>query len=251
MKSFKLFIASFFICVSTLAQSNYTHSLEGIEWVKIETKSDVIVETYNQNSLTIKADRSETPEKAKGLKLVGLGGVDNTEVGFYVIKEGNNLIVKNLRKEGEVPVILLPASTNISVNASGIDSDVSIDGFSSEIECTIKVTGGLKIKDVTGPITANTNTGEIDVIFSKVNQSSPISITTTTGDIDVSLPNTTSADLVLRSTTGEIYTDFDLNLESEDGLKMVSARTVKGTLNNGGVQIQLNSATGTIYLRKQ
>lgn len=251
MKLFKLIIFTCIVCANAQAQSNYTHSLEGIEWVNIESKTDIVVKAYNKDKLTITADKTEIPEKAEGLKLVGVGGLDNTGIGFYVIKEGNNLTVKNLRKHDTPPVIHLPASINISIRGSGIQENIQISGFNGEIEAISEIAGSVTIKDVTGPITASTNTGRIEVGFSKVNQSSPISITTTTGEIDLSLPENTPADLLLQSTVGKIYTDFDLNLKRKDGLKEISSQTIKAAINNGGVQIQLNSAVGDIYLRKQ
>ena len=60
---------------------------------------------------------NKSPSKAKGLKLVGESGTDNTDVGFYVIKEGSTLIVKNLRRS-ESGEIYLPASQNISVTTT-------------------------------------------------------------------------------------------------------------------------------------
>lgn len=251
MKLFKLIIFTCIVCANMQAQFDYTHSLEGVEWVNIESKTDVVVKAYHKDKLTIKTDKTEIPEKATGLKLVGVGGLDNTGIGFYIVKEGNNLIVKNLKKHDTPPVIHLPASMNISIRGSGIDGNIQIFGFNGEIEAISKIAGCVMIKDVTGPITASTNTGTITIGFSKVNQSSPISITTTTGEIDVSLPENTPADLLLQSIMGKIYTDFDLNLKSKDGLKAISSQAIKAAINNGGVQIQLNSATGDIYLRKQ
>jgi len=57
----------------------------------------------------------------------------------------------------------------------------------------------------------------------------------------------------MKSTIGEIFTDFDIKLPvPENGLKVVGGKsTIKTKLNNGGVEISLRSSTGNIYLRKQ
>lgn len=240
------------ICVTVQAQKDYTQSLDGIEWIKIESKSDITVKAHDKSQLLIKGGTVEnTPEKAKGLKLVGDGSAENTGVGFYVGKEGNSLIVKNLRNTNSRKVeIYLPASKNISVLSSGLN-DIEISGFKGEIEASAKVVGSITLTDVTGPITADSNTGTIKVVFNKVNQSSPISISTATGEVDVTLPKDTPANLSLQSTMGEIYTNFELSIPDKDGLKAISTQKVKGSINNGGVKIQLNSATGNIYLRKK
>lgn len=242
-----------FVSIHLQSQTDYSHSLAGIEWVKIESSTPVKIMAKNQNQLVIKSDNMEkAPVKAEGLKLVGSGGTDNTGVGFYLVKEGSNLVLKNIQnRHNEGATIYLPANTNIMVKGNGINCDINISGFTGEIEATTFALGDIKIKDVTGPITVTSSTGNVDVVFGKVTQSSPISISTATGDVDVSLPENTPADISLNSTMGEIYTNFDLNIPDKDGLKAVSSQKVQGILNKGGVKIQLNSATGNIYLRKQ
>jgi len=251
MKKITILLVAFLINLTMNAQE-YTKSLEGIEWVKIESKAPIIVKTHSKKDLMIKGGSAlQFPEKAKGLKLVGEGGSDNTNVGFYVFKEGNNLIVRNLLKSDNGNAILyLPASQKIKVKSEGLN-DMEIEGFSNEIEASSEITGNITLKNITGPITVNSSTGDIEVIFNKVNQSSPISISTATGTVDVTLPENTPAELSLESTMGEIYTNFNLSIPDKKGLKAISAQNIKGSINNGGVKIQLNSATGNIYLRKK
>lgn len=240
-------------CITTsiaIAQTDYSKSLNGIEWIKIESKSDITLKTYSSNELLIKSSRhSRTSEKAKGLKLVGEGGSDNTDVGFYVVQDGNTLIVKNLRKS-EGATIFLPKTQNVSVKSTW-SGDIEIDGFSGEIEAKAQLNGSVKIINVNGPVTANALNGEITVEFGTVKQDSPISIYTTNGEVDVTLPSTTPANLALGTTNGDIYTNFEFKREEKDGLKSISGRKVKATINNGGVSISLKSTNGNIYLRKQ
>ena len=250
MKSFQLLMLAMLLSAVSQAQ-DYTTTLDGVNWVKIESKSKINVKTHAKNELLIKAsDSYEVPEKAKGLRLVG-DGVANTDVGFSVLKDGNTLLVKNLKnsQDGDT-VIYLPASKNISVTSTGLNS-IEISGFTGEIEASAVVTGQITITDVSGPVTANTNTGTVTVVFNTVNQSSPITIKTATGAVDVTLPANTPADLSMDSTMGAIYTNFDLSLPDKNGLKAISSQKVTGSINNGGVKIQLNSATGNIYLRKK
>lgn len=242
-----------FISTNLFAQSDYSHTLEGIEWVKIKASNPIKIQAQGKQQLVIKADNLEKlPEKAKGLKLVGAGGMDNTGLGFNITKVGSDLMVNAIGSMREQAALLyLPASTKIVINGSGIQSDIDLSGFTGEIEASTATIGDIKITDVTGPITANTSTGDIQVVFNKVNQSSPISISTATGEVDVSLPSDTPASISLHSTMGGVYTDFNLNIPEKRGLKALSSKEIEGEINDGGVSIQLNSATGNIYLRKQ
>jgi len=249
MKQIKIFFLGCIIALSANAQE-YTHSLEGVEWVKIESRANVTVKTHSSKELLIKGgSHSGIPDRAKGLKLVGENGTDNTDVGYYVIKEGNNLIVRNLKKS-ERSEIYLPASQNISV-ITNWHGDIEIIGFLGEIEASARLNGSVRVEDVSGPLTANTLNGTIDVVFSKVSQSSPITVYSTNGALDITVPTSTPADISLGSTNGEIYTNFELSVPDKGGLKSISSKRVKGVINKGGVKIELKTTNGNIYLRKK
>ena len=249
MKKSKILYVALLFTIMVSAQ-NYNHSLQGVEWVKIESSADVVVKTHSGNELLIEGgERHVIPEQAKGLKLVGEEVKDNTEVGFYVIKEGNSLIVKNLKK-GNSAKILLPASQNFSVTTNW-NGHITIAGFKSEIEATAKLNGSIDIKDISGPLTANSLNGKINVRFAQVSQESPITIFSTNGTLDIGLQESTLADLSLSTTNGSIYTDFELKMPEKDGLKPIATKRIKAKINNGGVNIQLKTTNGIIYLRKQ
>ncbi|WP_108245420.1 DUF4097 family beta strand repeat-containing protein [Muricauda brasiliensis] len=250
MRKFTFILMALIMANVAQAQSDYTKSLDGIQWVKIESKSDIVVKTHSSNQLLIKSGPEiKTPERAKGLKLVGEGGTDNTNVGFSVVQDGNTLIVHNLRKDkkGE---IYLPASQNVSVKSTW-NGDIEIDGFSGEIEADAQLNGGVKILNVNGPVTANSLNGALEVVFGKVTQSSPISLYSTNGAVDVSLPSNTPANLALSTLNGNVYTDFEVKAEDKNGLKSVLGRDIKTSINGGGVKIALKSTNGNMYLRKK
>jgi len=188
-------------------------------------------------------------EKAKGLKLVGAGGTDNTDVGFYVVQDGNTMLVKNLRRSDRAE-IFLPKTQNVSVTNSW-NGDIYIEGFSGEVEANANLNGGLKMKNLSGSVTAYSLNQGIQVGFDKINQEAPIVIRTTNGEIDVTLPSSTAADLELSSWNGEVYTNFDLQRPEKNGLKSISGKKVSSFINGGGVSIKLKSTNGNIYLRKE
>ncbi len=232
------------------AQSDFSKPLDGVEWVKIKTKSEIVLKTHDKNELLIRVSgKKATPERAKGLKLVGAAGTDNTDIGFKVVQSGSDLIVENLRKSQKAE-ILLPKSQNIRVTNSW-SGTIYIDGFSGEVEANANLNGGLVMSNLSGPITAYALNQGISVVFDKVGQEAPIVMTTTNGEIDVTLPKETSADVELSSWNGDIYTNFDLQKPDKDGLKSISSKKFKGQLGKGGVAIKLKSTNGNIYLRKQ
>ncbi len=250
MRKLIVLLCTAVLAANLQAQSDYSKPLNGIEWVKIESNSEIILKTHDKNEILIKAKSLKpAPEKAKGLKLVGAGGEDNTDVGFNVVQTGSNLIVESVRKSGRAE-IYLPKSQNVSVTNSW-HGDISIEGFTGEVEANANLNGGLNLTNLSGPVTAYALNESIRVVFDKINQDAPIVIRTTNGEIDVTLPGGTPADLELSSWNGDIYTNFDLSKPDKDGLQSISEKNVKGAINNGGVDIILKSTNGNIYLRKQ
>ena len=234
-----------------MAQTDYSKPLNGIEWVKITSKSNISVMVHDKNEILIKGKNStHQSEKSKGLRLVGAVGTANTNVGFNVVQEGNTLIVTNLRKN-ESAKIYLPKNQKIAVTSTW-NGSISIEGFDNEIEATCELNGGMKLSNISGPLTANTLNGGIDVIFDDISQQSPTTLNSTNGAIDVSLAENTSADIYMSSWNGDMYSNFDIKSESsDDGMIKVSSRKTKGTINGGGVNITLKSTNGNIYLRKK
>ncbi len=247
-------LMAFLSFIFTYAQEDYTKSLNGITKVYIETGTKVTITAGSDNELKFKSigKDSTNNQRAEGLKAIYSGGTDNTGLGVSVSQEGSVLRVKDLKSwmQRNGLKIELPKTIDIHIDCGELGA-VTFEGFSSEIEVNSNV-GNITFNEVTGPITAHTETGAIKVDFVNVNQSSPITIHSSTGSVDVSLPSNTKADLELRSTMGTIYTDFELKIDAQDGMKVVGAnRKIESKLNGGGVNIALRSSTGNVYLRKK
>lgn len=266
----KLIIIALFLSGAVFAQQKeYKQSLQGITKVYIESNTSVHVVATSTSQLVIKQSSSkknndynwkgnderkkEKEDKKKGLRPVYPGGEDNTNgFGFSITKEGTTLMVRDLKtrfqRSGKL-VINLPKSMNVSVD-SGNQGGIKLEGFTGEVEAESNV-GSINMKNVTGPITVHGNVGSVNIDFDKVNQSSPITISSSVAEIDVSIPGNTPADLEIR-TQGGVYTNFDFPIPPKKGLKRVSpTKSIKTSINGGGVKIKIKSSMGTIYLRKK
>jgi hypothetical protein len=216
-----------------------------------DLQPDVVIERHAGKDVLVTHDGYRpVPEKAKGLRSLTSAGTDNTGIGLE-IKESNNTveITEALKQDGAYRV-LVPDNMNIQIlYHSPHSGNLTLRNIAGEIE----INGGypnVKLEDVTGPAVINTTSGEIEARFTKVNQKSPISISSTGGDVDVTLPGDTPANVRLNTVGGEIYSDMKLDMEKKDGMERFGGREdVTGKLNGGGVQIDLRSVGGTIYLR--
>ncbi len=213
--------------------------------------SELSIEGSSGNEVVINTSDGdfEMPERAKGLRPLYRDASDNTGIGLEVTESGNTITIKKASgKEGDYR-IQIPADASIKIEEVGWQSDdFSISGVKGEIE--IQSTGSdIELKDITGPIVANTTSGDITVVFSQLSQEGPTSISNTSGFIDVTMPANAKANLELSSISGDIYTDMDL--KSNDGMKQVGGSSIKAAINGGGVEVSLRTISDDIYLRKK
>ena len=135
----------------------------------------------------------------------------------------------------------------------------------SEIEVTAQF-NNIKLEGVAGPMSISTIHGNIDAIFSKVNQENPITIRSTHGHVDVSIPSNTKADIKMASGHGEMFTDFEIKIkeseptpeqnvegsgQSSKSCNCPNDQKVIGKINSGGVLVDLRTSHSNIYFRKK
>lgn len=222
--------------------------------IAIELDADNIkIEGHAGDEVIIKGGSTEPlPEQAKGLKPLYNTNVDNTGLGLAVNLEGGVLRIEKASRKSSKYTILVPNKASImftQINFQG--STVTINNIAGDLE--IKTNNAdIKLNDITGPIVANSISGKLTAVFSSLNQSTPSSISLISGELDITLPTTAKATLSMKSISGEIYSDLDLNLKSgKDGMSRVGGgHNINGNLNGGGVNLQLNTISSNIYVRK-
>lgn len=239
----------------TLAQE-YTHQLANNSENSVElslSKSEISIEGYDGDEVVIRnKDYSAPPERAEGLRPLYGGGQDNTGIGLSVEEENGALeIVQALAAGGDFEV-RIPNNVRVmieEVNWGG--GDVRVSNHNGEIEIQSK-TGDIKLENITGPVIANSTSGDVDIVFSSVSNANPTSISLVSGYIDVTMPASTATDMYLSSISGEIYTNMDLAMKGNNGdmKRLGGGRKIEGTLNGGGVDMELKTVSGDIYLRK-
>ena len=251
MKNKIFTIVALLITTATAFSQDYSMSLEGITKVIISSESTIVIKSHDTSTFLIKTSenyRDINSEKSKGLKQISGRGNNNTDYGVEVTKHGTSLIVKGLReRRASNLVIHLPENINISVESLA-NNEIYIDGFSAEIEA-INHHGTTVLSNITGPIVAENGNGNISIIFSKLNQSFPMSVIADNGNIDIKMPSDTSATISAKTPRGEFYSDFEIELINENTIRK-NNRYIKGKINKGGVEVNLQNLKGNIYLRQ-
>lgn len=255
MKKNIILIGIIFLFSSTLWGQEYKLKVSGNKTLVVQELNHVLIEGYEGAEIVFSTESEPEgdPERAEGLTAINAMGLkDNSGIGLSITESGENIDVIPLsRRSDRRYVIRIPKNVKIKYeHSTPYGSQLTVKNISTEIEASTKH-NAIFLENVTGPVTINTVHGNVDAIFTTVNQASPTSIISAHGLIDVALPSNTKANLSMDSNWGELFTDLTIEMEeSEDGLKTYSSN-VKGTINGGGVSIKLSSAHGSIYLRKK
>lgn len=218
-------------------------------------EGDLTITTHKANEILIKTNNMEPlPERAKGLKPVYYTGcTDNTGVGIEV-KEINGMVTISgaspHAKNGEFS-ITIPESLALDIEYESFQAgDLKLQNISKEIVVAAKISD-IEMKNITGPIVAHTLSGDITCHFSTLYQENPTSITSVSGDIDITLPAESKADLSMKSISGEIYSNFEINVKKEEDMYHIGGQVIDAQINSGGVDFQIEAISGNIYLRKK
>lgn len=179
----------------------------------INIAADLNITTISGNEIIIQATAlPETPDKAKGLRPLTKSGIDNTGIGLNmeiidnVIAFTGGKTGTNLKYEFKIP-----QNVNLHIQNPSFSRiyNISLSGISKEIEIIIN-TGNIKMENITGPVIARTDKGNMDIVFTRLSQESPMSVICQTGDIDVTIQSQEKATFKLSANNGDIYTDLDL-----------------------------------------
>ena len=255
----KLQLSILVLCVcfafKTQAQEHKVSMSQGK--LVINGVNEIVVEGHSGSDVIFtRIDYDEdVDEKAKGLFALSAKGLrDNTGIGLSVLKEGSELVVNQIGKNNENHYqIQVPRGVSILYEHSSHNGeDILFKDVQSEIEVSVNYNSVI-LKDVTGPMAINTVYGSIEADFSQVAQDNAISLHSVYGDVDVSLPSNTPANLMMNTSYGEMFTDFDINVPAnQDGNhKGWSSSKFSGSINGGGVSISLKANYDNIYLRKK
>ncbi len=218
-------------------------------------QTDITFEAYSGTELVITAlDYEGIPEKAKGLKPLSATGPDNTEIGLNIKTEGNVILLSGAGKAASDSdyMIKMPTAMGLSFEQESWHGggDFTVKGLSGEINVQSK-NSDIILTDVSGPVVANSVSGDINIVFSKLNATKPTSVAATSGDVDITMPSEAKVNFKLSVVSGEIYTDLDLKFAEKEGLKSWGGMNANPTFNGGGVEIALRAVSGDIFLREK
>lgn len=228
----------------------------------INLLGEITLKNTTGNAIVIESDfNMERPDRAEGLKLLG-AMEDNTNIGVSVTEENGVVTVSGVTKQVRdfSYTISVPQGIAVSLdyNSPFANSDIEVESYKGSLEIKT-LSANVKLTNSSGPFTVNSVSGNVEAVFSAINQDAPSSLASVSGFVDVTIPADSKVSFDISNITGNVYNN--LNLESKSKEKNDSRAAGLGsikhndgnsyTLNGGGQKMVLNSVSGNIYIRKK
>ncbi len=241
--------------INLLSGSIFVQGYSGKE-VIIETRTVKSREHEEDDESDSEEDVQNRPSK-KGLRLI-----PNLASGLSVEEEDNEVTIStNWRGHSNSTEIRVQIPFNSSMKLSTVNNgDIEVHDITGDLEVN-NVNGSVTLNKISGSVVAHALNHPLRVTFVKVNPQKSMSFSSLNGDVDVTFPADIKATFNMKSEQGEIYSDFDLELEKttnkveEKGkgkgrYKVTVERVMKGKVNGGGQEFLFKNFNGDIYIRK-
>ncbi len=229
---------------------------KGILYAKTH-RGAIKVSTHPENSVIVRVSSGEGEKEMDRGEKQGLRKIPNAATQFEITEENNIVKVQGVHNRHINFDILVPADFDLVINTHH-DGYIEVNGVTGSIEADAHHEG-ISLIDVGGSVIADTHHGEIKVVLKSVTKEVPMAFSTYHGDIDLTFPPNVNARAKVKTTNGDIYTDFDLDLqveptelksESEKGTKIKVSGWLKGDLGTGGPEFLFSTYHGDIIIRK-
>jgi DUF4097 and DUF4098 domain-containing protein YvlB len=185
-----------------------------------------------------------------------------SSTGLSVEEENNDLNINTDSYMHPIDVtVSVPVHTSLKLRAVN-DGDIVVTGVDGELDVD-DINGAVTLNNVSGSVVAHALNGHVYATLTRVDPQKAMAFSSLNGNIDVTFPADLKANVSIRSDQGDVFSDFDIQLKAassqpvvEDGrghggkYRVKIDKTVHGTINGGGPEIQFRNFQGQIYIRK-
>jgi hypothetical protein len=221
--------------------------------VKAYSGREVIIEARTEDDSDSDRDR----QNVRG----GLRRIPNRSSGLTVEEDDNVMRVSSGSHNRTTNLVLqVPVQTSLKLSCTN-DGDITVDGVTGDVEAN-NTNGAVRLTNVSGSVVAHAFNEDLTVSMVRVDPQKPMSFSSFNGDIDVTLPATIKATMKMQTEMGDIYSDFDMQIQPATTQRVEDTRSsrgryqiriekvVSGAVNGGGPEISFKNYNGDIRIRK-
>jgi lia operon protein LiaG len=222
-------------------QKNYRIGAGGAVNIR-NVSGDVTVTGYSGDTITVTAYKE---------------GPDRDQVTIEDSSGGNNVDVRARYPENcncNVSVrfdVKVPSGISYRYDSiTSVSGDVNISNVKGDLHVK-SVSGDVSVKGSAGAVNAASVSGDVEVDIQSLeggDGASNMEFNSVSGDVDVKLPGNLDANVRMSTLSGELKTDFPLQIEEKE---RGPGRSANGRLGNGSRSLKLSTVSGDINLSRR
>ena len=171
---------------------------------------EIHVESHNRQDVLVQITVERNVDKHMEER-AGLKRIPNNAIDVDISEYNNKIEIRGTNKSTDFKVMV---PKNFSLVLSSHHNDlILVKGVNGDMELQSHH-GSIELHDVSGSVVATTHHGGIFANFVAVEEHKPMAFSTYHGDIEVSFPSDFDGAAKIKSTRGEVFTDFEMSIKS-------------------------------------
>ncbi len=194
--------------------------------------------------------------------IVTPSGTQSLKGGGYTLEvdeEDNEISLETDWRANKVTVLArVPKRADLDLSTVN-NSEIIIRNITGNLELS-NVNGPITVENLSGSVIAEAVNDTINVSFDRIDDANATSLESINGDLYVRLPASTGARIHLDSAQGEIFSDFEVEVEPTspvverdddgDGVSIRIESVIVAKVNGGGPVIRMKTLYGDIHIEK-
>ncbi len=130
------------------------------------------------------------------------------------------------------------------VSVSTASGDVLVQNVNGRINAST-ASGEMRVVNVVGEVSAQSASGNVEVEIARLEGTDNMKFSSASGDVHVKLPSNIDADISMTTATGDIKTDFPIEVKEQ---RHGPGSQAHGRLGSGSRTIRISTASGDVSL---
>jgi len=221
---------------------------------------NVVMIEATMRTRNVESDKSGKKDEEEKTETEGLRKISTSSFSLSITEKNNKIEIESDSWKQPIDLVIkVPVNFSLEIGTVN-QGDIRAENINGNHEVR-NVNGNITLENISGSVLANTVNGKISVVFETVEPETPMSFSNMNGGIDVTFPANVKATVKMKSTMGDIYTDFDMEMEQRrvkkennenTGIYKISVEDwMYGKINGGGPEYTLKNFNNNIYLRKK
>jgi DUF4097 and DUF4098 domain-containing protein YvlB len=159
--------------------------------------------------------------------------------------------------------VKVPRQINLRYDGfSSVSGDVEVTGLTGELKAksvsgnvvvnsvvgpvnASSVSGNVEVGEIAGTVSAKSVSGNVRVEIVKLDNGGNMDFSSVSGNVSVNVPGSLDAEVELSAMSGEIRTDFPIQIEKAE---FGPQRSARGRVGNGSRRLKMSSVSGNVHL---